>query len=95
MNRPISANDAKNLSDTIQYLRYKVSPEDLKDLRELLPLLLHDNPQEVVAAHYAFIELLVRPEGRIVPMSQTLRSQLSAKESADDTIEKTSMADNK
>lgn len=59
MNRQITTSDAQHLSDTIQHLRHKVSPEDLKDLRELLPLLLDDNPEEVVAAHYAFIELLV------------------------------------
>ena len=76
MNRPITAIDAKRLSDIIQYLRYKVSPDDLKDLRELLPLLLDDNPEEVVAAHYAFVELLVNSKGTIVPMS--------AKESTDD-----------
>jgi hypothetical protein len=69
MNRQVSANDAKILSDTIQYLRHKVRPEDLKDLRELLPLLLHDDPEEVVAAHYAFVELLVNPKGHVVPIS--------------------------
>lgn len=77
--RPISVNDAKDLSNVIQDLRYKVSsPEDLNDLRELLPLLLHDNPQEVVAAHYAFIELLSDRKGKVIPLP------LSAKESAND-----------
>lgn len=78
MNRPISATDAQHLSDTIQHLRHKVSVDDLKDLRELLPLLLDDNPEEVVAAHYAFIELLVRPKGKVIPLP------MSAKESTND-----------
>lgn len=89
MNRPILANEAKQLSDIIRYIRSKISPEDLNDLRELLPLLLHDDPEEVIAAHHAFIELLSDTKGKIIPLP------LSAKESTDDTIQKTSMADNK
>ena len=68
MNRQITTSDARQLADTIQYLRYKVSPDDLNDLRELLPLLLDDNPEEVMAAHYAFVELLVNRKGQVIPM---------------------------
>lgn len=82
MNRKISTSDVQQLSNTIQYLRYKVSPDDLKNLKELLPLLLDDNPEEVVAAHYAFVELLVNPKGRVVPIPL----QLSAKESPNGTV---------
>lgn len=59
--------EAKALFDGIERLKaFCETPEDVKDLQELLPLLLHDDPAEIVAAHYAAIEIVSAPRGRIV-----------------------------
>ena len=59
---------ASSLFDGIEGLkRFCETPADVADLRKLLPLLLDDDPHEVVAAHYAAVEIVSAPTARVIP----------------------------
>lgn len=65
---PVS--QAKVIFNNIEGLkRFCKTHEDVQDLRELLPLLLDDDPQEIVAAHYAAIEIVSSPDAKVLPFN--------------------------
>ena len=60
--------EAKALFDGIEGLkRFCETQDDVDDLKKLLPLLLDNDPEEVVAAHYAAIEIVSAPTPSVIP----------------------------
>lgn len=60
--------EAKRLFDGIEGLKqFCATQDDVEDLKRLLPLLLDADPQEVVAAHYAAIEIVSAPTATVIP----------------------------